>query len=122
MPLLSHSLPSVEGTLPQNTRSRTGVRRSLLDRLDHPRAVFALLGTAALIGLTLAFVVLRGLQHLGQPGAAGDDVAGAAATKGEPRPARPKLTAELQYEVMSGNGSSSSARADAASNAAGNPG
>ena len=80
-------------------------RRSLLDRLDSPRAVFGVLGLAAIAGLALAFGVVRGLQHVGHR-----DVASGAARETIPKaaPARNEalaktLAPELQYQALTSN-------------------
>lgn len=97
------------------------MRRSLLDRLDSPAAVFAVLGAAAVAGLALAFGVVRGLQHLGNVDPTHTTTA-SEHRKLESRPAAPRndalaktLAPELQYQVLNSSGAAPSAPAAAAS-------
>src|SRR5437660_1650188 len=66
MTFLSHTADDAGHalSLPRHVPLHGSQRRSLLDRIDSPRAVFAMLGTAAVIGLALAFAVLHGLARL----------------------------------------------------------
>jgi len=60
-----HTADTADPPLRPQEGAQPAGRRSLLDTIDSPRAVFALLGGAALVGLGLAFAVVHGLERFG---------------------------------------------------------
>src|SRR2546423_7957760 len=117
---LSHTADQAgrAGSAPAYLLNRSSARRSLLDRIESPRAVFALLGIAAIIGLALAFAVVHGLERFVNGSSEPYVTANGAATPGalhaNPAPApnaalAQTLSPALQYQVLNGTSGSDKA-------------